>query len=140
MKNKNILGIILCSVAMFSLSVFLYLIFIGEINNSYTYLFGGIMLFGIGIEDLFNNYIENKRSSPATTIDNQMDYFSYISKAKSLDITTLIISISVFIIIIMQFFNFYFSGQNWILFTLLCIWIISKSIKITCYLNMLKRH
>lgn len=140
MKNKNILGIILCSIAMFSLSVFLYLIFIGEINNSYTYLFGGIMLFGIGMEDLFNNYIENKRSSHANTIDNQMDSFSYISKAKSLDITTLIISISVFIIITMQFFNFYFSGQNWILLTLLCIWIISKSIKITCYLNMLKRH
>lgn len=140
MKHHNISGIVLCSVAMFSLSIFLYLIFIGEINNSYTYLFGGIMLFGIGMEDLFNNYIENKRSSPATTIDNQIDSFSYISKAKSLDITTLIISISVFIIITMQFFNFYFSGQNWILFTLLCIWIISKSIKITCYLNMLKRH
>lgn len=140
MKHHNISGIVLCSVAMFSLSVFLYLIFIGEINNSYTYLFGGIMLFGIGMEDLFSNYIENKRSSPATTIDNQMDYFSYISKAKSLDITTFIISISVFIIITMQFFNFYFSGQNWILLTLLCIWIISKSIKITCYLNMLKKH
>lgn len=140
MKNKNISGIVLCSVAMFSLSIFLYLIFIGEINNSYTYLFGAIMIFGIGMEDLFNNYIENKRSSPATTIDNQMDYFSYISKAKSLDITTFIISISVFIIITMQFFNFYFSGQNCILFTLLCIWIISKSIKITCYLNMLKKY
>lgn len=140
MKHHNISGIVLCSVAIFSLSVFLYSIVIDEINNSYTYLFGGIMIFGIGMEDLFNNYIENKRSSPATTIDNQMDYFSYISKAKSLDITTFIISISVFIIITMQFFDFYFSGQNWILLTLLCIWIISKSIKITCYLNMLKRH
>lgn len=140
MKNKNILGIVLCSVAIFALSIFLYSIVIDEINDSYTYLFGGIMLFGIGMEDLFSNYIENKRSSPATTIDNQMDYFSYISKAKSLDITTFIISISIFIIITMQFFNFYFSGQNWILLTLLCIWIISKSIKITFYLNMLKKH
>lgn len=140
MKNKNILGIVLCSVAMFSLSVFLYLIFIGEINNSYTYLFGAIMFFGIGMEDLFNNYIENKSSPTATNLANQMDYFLYTSKATSLDIITFIISISVFIIITMQFFNFYFSGQNWILFTLLCIWIISKSIKITCYINMLKRH
>lgn len=140
MKNKNILGIVLCSAAIFLLSIFLYLIFIGEINNSYTYLFGAIMLFGIGMEDLFNNYIENKSSSPDINLDNQMDYFLYTSKAKSLDITTFIISISVFIIITMQFFNFYFSGQNWILFTLLCIWIISKSIKITCYLNILKKY
>lgn len=140
MKKHNILGIVLCSAAIFSLSVFLYLIFIGEINNSYTHLFGGIMLLGIGMEDLFNNYIENKSSSPDIDLDNQMDYFLYTSKAKSLDITTFIISISVFIIITMQFFNFYFSGQNWILFTLLCIWIISKSIKITCYLNTLKKY
>lgn len=139
MKKHNILGIVLCSVAIFLLSIFLYLIFIGEINNSYTYLFGAIMLLGIGMEDLFNNYIGNKSSSPDINLDNQMDYFLYTSKAKSLDITTFIISISVFLIITMQFFNFYFSGQNWILFTLLCIWIISKSIKITCYLNMLKK-
>lgn len=140
MENKNILGMFLCSAAIFSLSVFLYLIFIGEINNSYTHLFGGIMLLGIGMEDLFNNYIENKSSPPDTNLDNQMDYFLYTSKAKSFDITNFIISIIVFIIITMQFFNFYFSGQNWILFTLLSTWIISKSIKITCYLNILKRH
>ena len=140
MKKHNILGIVLCSVAIFLLIVFLYLIFIGEINNSYTYLFGAIMLLGIGMEDLFNNYIENKSSSPDINLDNQMDYFLYTSKAKSLDITTFIISISVFIIITMQFFMFYFSGHNSSLLTLLCIWIISKFIKITLYLNTLKKY